>query len=59
VEDNHLVKGIRDDILAIILSDNVRARRMLPDGTYERISPAPGDQAIDCQEWFIRQRLAR
>jgi polyphosphate kinase len=57
VEDAHLVEHIRDDILKLLLSDNVRARRMLPDGNYQRISPAPGEPLIDCQEWFIKQRV--
>ena len=58
VEEPALVQHIRDDILKILLADNVRARRMLPDGTYRRISPAPGQPLIDCQEWFIKRRLA-
>ena len=57
VEDPHLVQHIRDDILKIMLSDNVGARLMLPDGSYQRISPAPGEAVIDSQEWFIKQRL--
>jgi polyphosphate kinase len=57
VEDSRLVKHIRDNILKIILSDNVRARLMLPDGSYQRISPAPGEPMIDSQEWFIEQRI--
>jgi polyphosphate kinase len=56
VENAKLVQHIRDDILKILLSDNVRARRMLPDGKYQRIAPEPGEEAIDCQEWFIKQR---
>ena len=58
VEDVQLVQHIRDDILNILLADNVRARLMLPDGNYQRIMPSPGDPIIDCQEWFIKQRLA-
>jgi polyphosphate kinase len=57
VENPRLVQHIRDDILKIILSDNVRARLMLPDGSYQRISPAPGEEVIDSQEWFIKQRI--
>jgi polyphosphate kinase len=58
VEDSNLVQHIRDDILKILLADNIRARLMLPDGNYQRISAAPGDPLIDCQERFIKQRLA-
>ncbi len=55
VEDSGLVKRIRDEILKILLSDNVRARLMLADGNYQRISPLPGEPVVDCQEWFIQQ----
>jgi polyphosphate kinase len=58
VEDSNLVQHIRDDILKILLADNIRARLMLPDGNYQRISAAPGDPLIDCQERFIKQRLS-
>jgi polyphosphate kinase len=58
VEDPHLLQHIRDDILKVLLADNMRTRLMLADGTYRRISPAPGHSALDCQEWFIKQRLA-
>ncbi|MDR3573420.1 MAG: polyphosphate kinase 1 [Anaerolineaceae bacterium] len=57
VEAPNLVQHIRDDILNIILSDNVGARLMLPDGSYQRIVPAPGEPVIDSQEWFMKQRL--
>jgi polyphosphate kinase len=57
VEDARLVQHIRDDMLKIMLSDNLRARLMLPDGSYQRISPAPGEEGIDSQEWFIKQRI--
>jgi hypothetical protein len=29
--------------------DNVRARRMRPDGSYERLSPREGEPAVDSQ----------
>src|SRR5271157_183479 len=58
VENPHLLQHIRDDILKVLLADNMRTRLMLPDGTYRRISPAPGQATLDCQEWFIKQRLA-
>ena len=58
VEDSRLVQHIRDEILKIMLSDNVRARLMLPDGSYQRVAPAPGDPPVDSQEWFIEQSQA-
>ena len=31
-----MVRRIRDDFLTLYLSDNVKARQMLPNGTYTR-----------------------
>lgn len=52
VLDPHLKRYIKYDLLPAYLRDNVKARRLLPDGTYERISAAEGDQAFDSQLSF-------
>lgn len=57
VQDPHLIRRIRDEILEIYLRDNVKSRRMLPNGQYERMRPNPGEQPLSCQEWFLTQRL--
>lgn len=44
---------IMNDILAVGLRDNVQARRLLPDGSYERLHPLDGDQTVDSQEWLL------
>ena len=56
VEDPALRRRLRDEVLATYLRDTVKARRMLPDGTYERITPAAGDEPLDAMEWFIAHR---
>lgn len=56
IQDMRLVEHIRDDILRIYLADNVKARILLPDGTYKRIQPEPGAEHINAQEWFIAHR---
>ncbi len=47
-------KGLRDmlttEVLEVHLTDNSKARRLLPDGTYKRISPAQGELSIDSQK---------
>ena len=58
VEDAALVARLRDEILGTYLADNVRTRRMLPDGTYERLSPAEGEEAIDSQAALLSIRRA-
>ena len=49
VSDPELVRHLRDGVLATYLADNVRARRMRPDGGYDRIRPGEGEPAIDAQ----------
>lgn len=56
VSDPRLVGVLRDEILAAYLADNVKARRMKPDGTYERVRAAEGDRRVHAQSWFLRKR---
>ncbi len=53
VEDKRLIRHLRDDVLAIYLADNIKARRMLPDGSYEHVRPGPDAPLLDSQRWFI------
>jgi polyphosphate kinase len=50
---------IVNDILGVALRDNVQARRMRRDGTYERLRPSEGDPPINSQEWFLHHWKAR
>ena len=52
VKDPSLKKYLRDVVLAAYLRDNVKARRLLPDGSYERVRPAPGEELFSSQEYF-------
>lgn len=56
IEDERLVRHIRDDILQVYLADNVKARLMQADGTYTRATPASGQERINAQEWLIAYR---
>jgi polyphosphate kinase len=50
IDDEDLMRRVRDEILAEYLVDNVKARRMQPDGSYKR-SPRPdGQMALSSQE---------
>ncbi len=53
IEASHLVRYIRDDILAVYLADNVKARVMLPDGSYRRVLPRQGEFEISAQDVFL------
>ncbi|RME83358.1 MAG: RNA degradosome polyphosphate kinase, partial [Caldilineae bacterium] len=55
VEDPELKEAVRE-ILAVHLRDNVKARRMLPDGSYERVQPAEGEAPLNSQLWMIEHR---
>jgi polyphosphate kinase len=56
IEDPQLRESIRDQILFIHLKDNRQARRMRPDGNYERVQPQEGEPELNSQLWMIEHR---
>ncbi|MBX9721653.1 MAG: polyphosphate kinase 1, partial [Candidatus Obscuribacterales bacterium] len=58
LEDQRLIRTIRDDILHTYLSDRVKAREMKPDGTYVRMAAKASEKRIHAQNEFISKRLA-
>jgi hypothetical protein len=62
VDDESLRDRLIDEILAISREDNVKARMLLPDGTYQRLRPGNGDPLRRSQQRFFelaRQSAAR
>ncbi len=61
VEDRALRARIHREVIEPSLTDNSRARDLLPDGTYVRRRPAPGEPVRDAQlavlEPLLRQPL--
>ena len=57
VEDSVLCEAIRDHVLQSYLADTVNASILLPDGSYVRVHPEPGEPLFDCQNWFIAHPL--
>jgi len=53
VDDPDLRNAIRDDILFLHLRDNQKARRLLADGTYERVQPLPGEAEVRSQNVLL------
>jgi len=47
------VRYLRDQVLEKYLQDNLRARVMQPDGSYERLKPVSGQDGTDVQEWLM------
>jgi len=56
VRDPSLVARLRDEIIGTYLRDNVKTRRMLPDGTYERVTVADGEAPLIAQEHLLTVR---
>ncbi|MDD1717644.1 MAG: polyphosphate kinase 1 [Methanoregulaceae archaeon] len=58
VEDPGIKSALLDTILPVQQDDSSHARRLGPDGNYERVLPAPGEPELSAQEWFIAHRGA-
>ena len=56
VENPDLVRHIHDEILMVYLADNVKARQLLPDGSYERLKHKGDQPAVSSQAWLISHR---
>ncbi|HYY57115.1 MAG TPA: hypothetical protein VE842_07250, partial [Pyrinomonadaceae bacterium] len=52
IHDPQLKKELKEVVLAAYLRDNVKARVLRPDGTYERVEAAPGEERFDSQMHF-------
>jgi polyphosphate kinase len=52
VLDRQLKEYLKDTVLAAYLRDNVKARVMNPDGTYERPAMAEGEEPFNSQLFF-------
>ncbi|MEJ7708425.1 MAG: phospholipase D-like domain-containing protein [Pyrinomonadaceae bacterium] len=53
IKDDRLKERIESQILAAYLKDTVKARMLMPDGTYDRLLPADGEEPFNCQEYFV------
>ncbi|MCC6630292.1 MAG: polyphosphate kinase 1 [Chloroflexi bacterium] len=53
VADPTLRAGVRDGLLEVQLRDTTKARALCADGSYVRLRPAPGEEPVDSQRWFM------
>jgi polyphosphate kinase len=53
IEVPELKQRLINEILATSMADNVKARELLPDGTYRRIHPRDGMPAVRSQQRFL------
>ncbi len=59
VEDEKLIRHLRDTILETYLTDNSTARLMEPDGSYKRVKHKDGETERSTQEIFMAQARLR
>ncbi len=56
VQDAAMIQHIRNDILALYFRDNLKARLMMPDGSYRRVSSDKKAPPLAVQEWLLKKR---
>jgi polyphosphate kinase len=56
MEDPDLRESLYEHILCVHLRDNMQARRLLPDGRYERVYPQEGKPELNSQLWMVEHR---
>jgi len=59
VQSPSMIRYLHDEVLLTYLSDNTRARRMLSDGSYERLKPRPKDKPVDSQAALMSHHLQK
>jgi polyphosphate kinase len=55
IREPAMIRHLRDNVLAVYLADNVKAREMNTTGVYTR-RKGGAKSKVTSQEWFIRQR---
>jgi len=55
IREPAMIRHLRDNVLAVYLADNVKARQMNTTGVYTR-KKGGAKSKVNVQEWFIRQR---
>jgi polyphosphate kinase len=56
VQDQQMINHIHDSILGFYARDNIKARKLLPDGSYYREKPQANEEPLNVQNWFILSR---
>ncbi len=55
IDDPGIRDALRDEVLFLHLRDNAKLRRMLPDGTYERVEPSAGEDLLNTQSHLLKK----
>ena len=59
VENPRHVHHLRENVLGAYLRDNLRARAMQADGTYQRLTPKDGKDKLDVQDWLMERNYIK
>jgi polyphosphate kinase len=57
IKNKSLVRYLRNDLLDAYLRDNVNARILHADGTYEKLKPTGENPPFDAQMYFVEQDI--
>ena len=57
IETPELKQRLIHEMLATTLADNVKARELLPDGSYRRVVPEAGQPSVRSQERFLEMAM--
>lgn len=55
IQDPSMRSYLKDQVLELYLQDNVKARELQQDGSYRRIIPEEGKEAISVQDAFLKR----
>jgi len=53
VQDQRIIRYLRDDVLETYLITNEKTRLLRPNGTYEMLHPEADQKALNIQNWLI------
>ena len=53
IEDSNIREHLLHSVLQVQLRDNVKARQLCPDGSYQKCSADIDDQQFNSQEWLL------
>ena len=56
VQEQRLIRYLRDEVLEIYLKANLKTRKLLPDGSYNWVKSDQGDKPLNPQTWLIERR---
>jgi polyphosphate kinase len=55
IEDAAMREGVVRGVMEVQLRDTVNARRLRPDGVYERVRPGEGEPPLDSQAILLER----